>query len=98
MGATSDSGRFTALTVDPGASPVQSFVYDWESSSLKRWHKPATPEIDTSTFSRATLESYPARDGTSIPMFVRRPAGCAARTNESATKSTPRSSAKCRSS
>jgi dipeptidyl aminopeptidase/acylaminoacyl peptidase len=28
--------------------------------------------------SPATLESYPARDGTPIPMFVRRPATCAA--------------------
>jgi dipeptidyl aminopeptidase/acylaminoacyl peptidase len=34
---------------------------------------PSAPEIDTRRFAVATLESYPARDGTPIPMFVRRP-------------------------
>jgi dipeptidyl aminopeptidase/acylaminoacyl peptidase len=79
-GATSPNGRYTAFAVDPGTSPQQSFVYDWEGQALVKWHAPSTPELDTAKFSRATLESYPARDGTSIPMFVRRPAGCAERT------------------
>jgi dipeptidyl aminopeptidase/acylaminoacyl peptidase len=34
--------------------------------------------VDPTRFAAATLESYPARDGTPIPMFVRRPAACAA--------------------
>jgi len=34
------------------------------------------PEIDTTTFARVTLESYTARDGTKIPMFVWRPKTC----------------------
>jgi dipeptidyl aminopeptidase/acylaminoacyl peptidase len=37
---------------------------------------PSTPEIDTSRFAIAKLESYPARDGTAIPMLVRRPEKC----------------------
>lgn len=80
VGVTSDNARFTAFAVDPGTSPSQSYVYDWESQKLEKWHTPATPEIDTSTFARASLESYPARDGTQIPLFVRKPAACDKRT------------------
>ncbi|MFO0618548.1 MAG: prolyl oligopeptidase family serine peptidase [Polyangiaceae bacterium] len=77
FGATTRNGRFTTFTIDPGKSPLESFVYDWNTTELKKWHKPSSPEIDTSTFAQATLESFPARDGTSVPMFVRRPAKCA---------------------
>jgi dipeptidyl aminopeptidase/acylaminoacyl peptidase len=38
---------------------------------------PSAPEIDATRFARAKLEFYPARDGTKIPMFVRRPEKCA---------------------
>jgi dipeptidyl aminopeptidase/acylaminoacyl peptidase len=75
-GATSMDGRYTALFVDTGTAPPQSYVYDWRMAKLAAWHKPSSPELDTSTFARVTLESYPARDGTSIPLFVRRPAHC----------------------
>jgi len=76
FGSTSADARFTAFMVDPGNSPPEAFVYSWEGNGLKRWHKPAAPEIDLTTFARATLESFTARDGTKIPMFVRRPAAC----------------------
>jgi dipeptidyl aminopeptidase/acylaminoacyl peptidase len=46
------------------------------TGQLAKWHTPSAPEIDTSKFARASLEEYPARDGTKIPMFVRRPAAC----------------------
>lgn len=75
-GSTTRNGRYTSLQVDLGTAPVQSYVYDWEGSSLKAWHKPSTPEIDTTKFAGVKLEEYPARDGTKIPMFVRRPAAC----------------------
>lgn len=76
FGATSLNGRYTAFSVDPGTSPAQAFLFDWTTKSLVAWHKPSAPEIDTSAFTRISLESYPARDGTSVPMFVRRPVGC----------------------
>src|SRR5213075_2347278 len=41
-----------------------------------QWVVPSTPEIDASRFAVPTLESYPARDGAKIPMFVRRPVAC----------------------
>jgi dipeptidyl aminopeptidase/acylaminoacyl peptidase len=51
-------------------------VYDWNARKLTQWVLPSTPEIDTRRFAQATLEHYPARDGTPIPMFVRRPERC----------------------
>lgn len=78
VGALSRDGRYMSLLVDSGTSPAEAYVYDWDTSSLTRWHKPSAPEIDTATFSRVSLESYPARDGTQIPMFVRKPKSCTA--------------------
>ncbi|MBK8596649.1 MAG: S9 family peptidase [Holophagales bacterium] len=75
-GATTRNGRFTTFGVETATAPRTSYVYDWKTSSLTRWVVPSTPEIDTSTFSAATLEYYPARDGTKIPVFVRQPKGC----------------------
>jgi dipeptidyl aminopeptidase/acylaminoacyl peptidase len=51
-------------------------VLDWTTGQLTQWHVGSVPEIDLARFAPATLESYPARDGTPIPMFVRRPASC----------------------
>jgi len=69
-------GRYTIFAVNPGNAPLESFVYDWKESKLVSWQLPSAPEIDTKTFVRATLETYPARDGTPIPMLVRRPTKC----------------------
>jgi dipeptidyl aminopeptidase/acylaminoacyl peptidase len=76
--ATTRDGRFTTLTLDTSRSPPTSYVLDWTSGKLTQWHAPSTPELDPSTFSEVALESYPARDGAQIPMFVRRPARCEA--------------------
>jgi dipeptidyl aminopeptidase/acylaminoacyl peptidase len=76
VGATTRDGKYTTLGVDLGTAPPVSFVLDWKTNKLVQWHLPSAPEVDTKRFARATLESYPARDGTKIPMFVRRPASC----------------------
>jgi dipeptidyl aminopeptidase/acylaminoacyl peptidase len=73
---TTRDGRYTTISVETATAPTASYVLDWQTRKLTPWHAPSTPEVDTSKFARATLESYPARDGTSIPMFVRRPAQC----------------------
>ena len=75
-GFTSRNGRFTSIRVDTGTAPPSSYVVSWQTGQLTKWHTPSAPEIDTSKFARASLEEYPARDGTKIPMFVRRPAAC----------------------
>lgn len=77
VGATTPDGDKVVLSMARPDGPRESAVYDWKTKSLTRWIVPSTPEIDTRRFAAATLESYPARDGTPIPMFVRRPAACA---------------------
>jgi dienelactone hydrolase len=76
FGATSTDGSFTTFSIDGARQPRQSYVHDWRSGRTVAWNAPNTPEIDVSHFAVATLESYPARDGTRIPMFVRRPEAC----------------------
>ncbi len=76
-GGTTPDGKFTTFSVDIGNGPPVSFVGEWQSNKIVQWHTPSTPEIDTSGFVRPTLESYTAKDGTKIPMFVFRPANCA---------------------
>ncbi len=75
-GATTRDGRFTTIGVETAKAPRTSYVYDWKTGGLVRWVVPSAPEVDTTTFSTATLEHYPARDGTKIPAFVRRPKSC----------------------
>jgi len=72
----SRNGRFVQLATDSSTSPLQSVVFDWQTRKLTTWRVPMTPEVDTKKFAKVTLEFYPARDGTKIPMFVRRPASC----------------------
>lgn len=76
IGATSHDGQQVVLSVDNNTAPRSSYVFDWKTHQLTQWVLPASPESDPAHFATATLESYPARDGTRIPMFVRRPAKC----------------------
>ncbi|MET0341527.1 MAG: prolyl oligopeptidase family serine peptidase [Polyangiales bacterium] len=77
LGPTTPDGRFTTIGIDDGRHPMQGYVLDWRTGALTKWHAPSTPEVDTSTFERAKLESYPARDGAQIPAFVRQSEACA---------------------
>jgi dipeptidyl aminopeptidase/acylaminoacyl peptidase len=76
-GTPSLDGRYVALGVETAQAPRTSYVYDWETKALTKWVLPGAPEVDLTKFAVARLESYPARDGTKIPMFVRYPARCA---------------------
>jgi dipeptidyl aminopeptidase/acylaminoacyl peptidase len=75
-GNFSQTGRYLTLAVDTGKAPLAGYVLDWQTGKVTQWQQPSAPEVDLGRFARATLESYPARDGTPIPMFVRRPASC----------------------
>ena len=72
-GETTPDGRLTTLGVDDGRHPLRGWFLDWSTGKVEPWHAPSTPEIDTTSFARVELESYPARDGTKIPVLVRRP-------------------------
>ena len=76
-GAPSLDGRFAPLTVDDGQHPLRFFVVDFKDAKVTEWMTPSMPELDPAGFVRATLESYPAADGTAIPAFVRVPPACA---------------------
>jgi dipeptidyl aminopeptidase/acylaminoacyl peptidase len=78
FGPTTPDGRFTTLGIDDGTHPLHGYVLDWSTGKLAPWHAPSTPEIDTTKFARAKLESYPARDGSKIPVLVRLPDRCEA--------------------
>jgi len=75
-GLTTLDGSTTMFSVSTYKSPRKSYAYNWKTGKLQQWVYPSTPGIDFSRFVRATLEYYPARDGTPIPMFVRRPPQC----------------------
>ncbi len=77
FGVPSWDGRYVPLNAGSAKHPTTSHVFDTQEKKLVQWVVPSTPEIDTSKFTAPTLESYPARDGTKIPMFVRRPPACA---------------------
>jgi dipeptidyl aminopeptidase/acylaminoacyl peptidase len=78
FGATTPDGKLTTLSVDDGRHPPQGYVLDWRTGKTEEWHTPSTPEIDTTKFARAELTKYPARDGTAIFAFVRKPERCSA--------------------
>lgn len=75
-GPTTPDGRYTTLSVDDGKSPRRALVVDWRTMKTEAWHQPSTPEVATESFAKAELMHYPARDGASIPAWVRRPAKC----------------------
>ncbi len=76
LAGLSHNGRYVQLSIDGSTLPQTSVTFDWQTRKAATWRVPMTPEIDTKAFAKATLEYYPARDGTKIPMFVRRPASC----------------------
>lgn len=73
IGKFSRDGRYLTLGIEDKQGPSSAHVYDWQAGTLALWVPAATPEIDTSALAGKQLESYPARDGTAIPMWVRRP-------------------------
>ena len=77
IGAVSRDGRYVQLAVNGSRLPTTIVVYDWRTRKATRWRVPSTPEVDVGTFAQVQLDSYPARDGTRIPMLVHRSAACA---------------------
>jgi dipeptidyl aminopeptidase/acylaminoacyl peptidase len=72
----SRNGRYVELALEGARLPATTVTVDWTTRKLTTWRAPATPEIDVKSFAPVTAETYPARDGAKVPMFVRRPASC----------------------
>lgn len=75
-GSATPDGRYAIVGVASSKEPTASYVYDWQTGKLTRWTLPSAPEVDLTTYAVSRLESYPAADGTPIPMLVRYPKGC----------------------
>ncbi len=69
-------GRFLTFAHDAANRPASLTSYDFKKGRLITWMKENIPEIDPRQLARPSLEAYPARDGTQIPMLVWRPARC----------------------
>lgn len=78
LSSLSRNGRYAQFTLSGAKMPATPVVYDWQTKKVTTWRVPETPEVDVGTFANQSVETYPARDGTSIPMIVRRPDKCAA--------------------
>lgn len=76
IGSMSRDGGHVMLGIETSKGPRVSYSYNFQTKLQTQWVLPSQPEIDTRNFARATLEYYPAKDGSKIPMFVRRPAQC----------------------
>lgn len=77
FGAPTPDGRFVPINAASATHATTSSVWDWNQRKLVQWVVPSAPELDPSKFAVPSLESYTARDGTRIPIFVRRPKACA---------------------
>lgn len=76
FGSFDPTGRKVMISVDRPTAPRVSYSYDFGTGKLQQWVVPSSPEIDTARFVQAKLEHYTARDGTRIPMLVRRSKKC----------------------
>ena len=72
--------RYRVFRASFPTRPSEPWVYDWQTGKSMRWIVPSTPEFSPMKVVKAELESYPARDGTKIPMFVYRPQACKKKT------------------
>ena len=70
-------GRYVSLSIGNADRPSVSYVWDWETRNLTQWNRGGMPEVDPAFFVGQSLEHYPARDGTKVPMWVTRPKKCA---------------------
>lgn len=64
------------VTSSSSQEPRNFYSLDLITRQWTQWTKTNSPEVKTTSFAVASLEYYKAKDGTSIPMFVRRPKKC----------------------
>ncbi|WP_413289359.1 prolyl oligopeptidase family serine peptidase [Bdellovibrio sp. HCB337] len=76
VGNTTLDGSVTMFSISTYKSPRMSYAYNWNTKKLQQWVHPSTPGVNFDRFVQAKLEYYTAKDGTKIPMFVRRPPQC----------------------
>jgi protease II len=73
---TTRNSQYTFFNIGFHNKNLQGYVYDWNKKTLVQWTKNVIPEVNTEKLVKAKLEYLPARDGASIPYFVRIPIAC----------------------
>lgn len=76
LGSFSQNSRYLTYGGEFHNFPKKTFVYDLQSHRSQEWITPSSPEVLTENYVKPSLESYLAKDGTSIPMFVWRSEKC----------------------
>jgi len=76
VGWMSRQGDLVTLGIETATAPRSSYIFDLKTKKLTQWLLTSSPEVDTTKFSRASLETYTTHDQVQIPMFVRRPPKC----------------------
>jgi dipeptidyl aminopeptidase/acylaminoacyl peptidase len=75
-GCTTRDSRRSMVVSETTSKPTEAFIYDWKTTKLEKRLEPSMPELDTSGYVEPQLTTYPARDGTPIPLIVWRKAVC----------------------
>lgn len=80
VSSTTRNSRWSVISLITSKSPRLTYTYDWKTRKITKWTLPSLPEIDSDKFVESHIEYYPSKDGTKIPMFVRRPRECLKKT------------------
>lgn len=79
-GGFSHNTRYISFSTELHNAPKKNYVYDLAQKKSVEWMHSSTPEVDTQSYVRAELMTYPAEDGTAVPMFVWRSKECQQKT------------------
>ncbi|MCB9072230.1 MAG: S9 family peptidase [Bdellovibrionaceae bacterium] len=79
-GSFSPNSRYITFAIELFNSPRKNYVFDLKTRKSTEWVHSSTPEVNTLGYVKAELMTYPAEDGTPIPMFVWRSQACKTKT------------------
>jgi len=78
FGSTTPDGRYSLIRLNYDTRPGENVVLDWYSGKIVKWTNESLPGVAEDQLVTSTWEAIPARDGTLLPVIVRRPKHCAA--------------------
>jgi dipeptidyl aminopeptidase/acylaminoacyl peptidase len=70
------SARHSLISTLGYDTPMMHYLYDHNTKKLRPVSAPSVPEISVKNFTQDKLEYYTAKDGTQIPMWVKRSKEC----------------------
>ncbi|MBI2518984.1 MAG: S9 family peptidase [Bdellovibrio sp.] len=76
FGYTTFDGRYTAIHLNFDTKPGENQILDWNNGKTVKWTEESLPNVAKGQLVASTQETIPARDGTLIPILVRRPHKC----------------------